>query len=648
MAPLKKRLIRSTLILPLALAGATLAGDLAISLAEPLPAAVEGKDYNELLNIRHNSREALEIRLLSGPDGLRVSPGGRVSWQPGFDDAGSYTLQLQLVSGETSESLEVQLVVNNTNRPPFFTSRALTSVAENQPYQYRFNAVDPDGDNVTVSVTQKPDAMAVDGDTLRWQTGFDDAGVYLVELLASDGQENISQRFSLTVQNVNRLPEIAAIDAGALVTRENEDWSLPLAISDADGDKIALSLQDAPKGMTLQGNTLSWRPDFEQAGQHDIRIKAADAEGSSLTRLSITVENVNRLPHFISQPETQLTETDSFRYDIRAFDADQTFLQYQLVQGPENASLSGSVLTWQTGYEDAGTHPFVISASDGESTVEQRFELSVKNLNRPPVFRSTPVTSINETDSFDYLIDAIDPDGEPVRLEILALPPEIRQDGNRLLWQTDYRSAGQYPVKLRAHDSESHTDQAFTLVVNNINHKPEITSTPPLKAIEAIDYRYEVSATDIDEETLSFSLAKAPEGMRISGPVVLWRPGFDAAGTHEVVVAVSDGIDTVQQAFVIDVADTNREPVLAAIDNQQVYAGDTFRLELQASDPEGDDVSLELVRHPDGMRLKRGQISWRTRAGDIGEHTIIVSASDGDLRVRKHFVLSVVSRPEKP
>jgi hypothetical protein len=80
------------------------------------------------------------------------------------------------------------------------------------------------------------------------------------------------------------------------------------------------------------------------------------------------------------------------------------------------------------------------------------------------------------------------------------------------------------------------------------NAAPIITSTPVTTGTIGTAYAYTVTATDADDDTLTYQVSGLT-GMVIStaGVISGWTPA--AAGTYAVVVTVSDGKDDVQQEF---------------------------------------------------------------------------------------------------
>ena len=84
------------------------------------------------------------------------------------------------------------------------------------------------------------------------------------------------------------------------------------------------------------------------------------------------------------------------------------------------------------------------------------------------------------------------------------------------------------------------------------NNAPVITSTAPTTGTVGQQYTYQATATDGDGDPLSWSLLSNPSGMTVSATgLVSWTPA--SAGTFDVTLQVSDGIDNAQQSWSITV-----------------------------------------------------------------------------------------------
>lgn len=611
-----------------------------------LPQGKENQAYSAQLKATDADGDALTYTLENGPQGLSVSADGKLNWQPDFDSAGSHNISLSVSDGESSTALELPLSIANTNRKPAFTSEPVAEGAEASPYQYTVTSADPDGDPLTLRLIKGPNGLTLDGDTLNWSPNYDNAGAYTVLLELADAESSVQQKYLLKIANTNRAPEITLPAAEKRSTEETRNWSARIGLQDADGDTIQLKLLEGPQGMTLSGDKLSFTPSYEQAGEHRVVLEASDKQDSTVDEFLLSVANRNRKPAILNTASGTANENSLYSHQVTARDADATPLSYSLLQAPEGMTISEEgLIEWIPNFDQAGKHNVQIQVSDGEDAASQSFSISVANTNRAPVFNSEPETLTAENSNYNYDIDATDPDHSPVKLRLLQAPQGMKLSGTTLSWQPNFNNAGSYSVAIGASDGSTEAKQEFTLSVSNTNRPPEITSKPTLSAMESVTYSYPVMADDADGESLTMRLLQAPKGMTLTNGKIAWTPDFNAAGSHPVTLAVSDGMDDTQQSFTIKVADTNREPNLADISNQTLREGKTFKQRLQGSDVDGGNVTFKLIYGPKGMRIEDGDmLYWETQRGDAGTYTVIVSVSDGDLKVRKHFDIVVEAK----
>lgn len=95
----------------------------------------------------------------------------------------------------------------------------------------------------------------------------------------------------------------------------------------------------------------------------------------------------------------------------------------------------------------------------------------------------------------------------------------------------------------------------------------------------------------------------------------------------------------------------NQPPRFASSRRHEVVRGDRWSLDLEANDPEGQDVEFELVASenvPDGLKLERGAFSWEPKAN--GQFEFKVRAKDRgwpSKATEETFVVSVVDPPRE-
>ncbi|WP_175481382.1 putative Ig domain-containing protein, partial [Curtobacterium sp. MMLR14_010] len=84
----------------------------------------------------------------------------------------------------------------------------------------------------------------------------------------------------------------------------------------------------------------------------------------------------------------------------------------------------------------------------------------------------------------------------------------------------------------------------------------------------------------------------------------------------------------VSQTFDIEVKDPNRPPVFLGAPLKRAFEGLAYRYEVLVSDPDGGDLTLEIVDGPQGMSANDGVVVWTPGADKVGTHDVVIKASD--------------------
>ena len=80
---------------------------------------------------------------------------------------------------------------------------------------------------------------------------------------------------------------------------------------------------------------------------------------------------------------------------------------------------------------------------------------------------------------------------------------------------------------------------------------------------------------------------------------------------------------------VIEMASTNRAPVLAAVGDQQVAEGSSLRIELSATDADEDQLTYEVSGHPPGSSVSGSTFMWDPTHEQAGAYEVTFTVSDG-------------------
>lgn len=126
-------------------------------------------------------------------------------WVTDLGDAGEYEVNVVFSDGEDFVTKTIFLTVNEFNSAPIISIDDIIYVKENEEITLPVEVTDPNGDEVTISVSGFMN-------DLTYTTTYDDAGEHEVIITATDGTNTVSKTITLVVENVNRPPVFVNLD----------------------------------------------------------------------------------------------------------------------------------------------------------------------------------------------------------------------------------------------------------------------------------------------------------------------------------------------------------------------------------------------------------------------------------------------------
>lgn len=192
----------------------------------------------------------------------------------------------------------------------------------------------------------------------------------------------------------------------------------------------------------------------------------------------------------------------------------------------------------------------VIRAVAGEAGAEKSAEAVL--VNAPPVIRSLSISPrpFHKGDALTVEPLGFDPDGDPVRYryEWTVNNESVYGADENVLSTGSFARGDEVAVRVVARDSEI-AGEPFRVVAGRVqNAPPKFTSKPPADFTGR--FVYSPTVVDPDGDTITLSLEKGPEGMKLENNSVNWRAGSGQSGVFEVTIAADDGNGgTVLQTF---------------------------------------------------------------------------------------------------
>ncbi len=624
--------------------------------------------------LRYNAKatdpdgDRLTFDLPLKPEGMAVeATTGILVWKPTLAKIGIHDVTLRVQDNKGGVSLQsFQVIVNNLNNAPIITSNPDLDTVINLPYQYQIQAQDADGDPLTFRLDTAPTGVTLDATTgiLRWTPINSQVGQHTFTLIASDdkgGETRQTYNLNVLAFAPNHTPEITSTPRNSVAL--GTSYFYTLNTSDPDGDPLAINLQNAPTGMTLnQQGFITWTPEANQLGNHTVKVQVNDGRSGFIeqewTIAVVSQRSNNQAPQILSTPSLKANINQVYQYNLVGNDPDGDPIFWSLETRPQGMSLdvTKGTIRWQPKFDQIGLHEVVIQVIDTQgATSSQRFTLAVNGVNLPPNITSVPFTRTVTNQTYTYTVVAKDPENGILTYNLGRKPNGMTIDQTGKIQWTPTQ-VGNYDIDVLVADNQgATTTQTYQLVVGTqaINQAPNITSTPLFVANVGSPYQYQIQASDPDGQSLTYQLIESPQGMTINANTGLVQWNTPITGNYKVVVAAFDSQGLgVTQGYTL-AAKVNSLPVIRSTNPPTgAIPGVAYRYDIQATDPDGGilNYSLDATSQAKGITLdESGRLSWTPSNSQTGIHAITLTITDAaGGKVTQSFNLTVAPDTTAP
>ncbi len=589
---------------------------------------------------------------------------GAFNWTPDFTQSGSYSVTVFASDGVTLDSEIVLITVNELgNQAPILATIGAQSVTEGVALGFAVSASDVDLTIPALSTSLLPLGASftdnLDGTgSFSWSPTFVQSGSFAVTFFASDGALIDSEIVTITVTEAgNQLPILAGIGAQSIT----EGLALAIAVSASDTDGIAPTLTTIglPLGATFTDNldgtgSLSWTPDFTQAGTFNITFFATDdslAVDSEIVTVTV-FDAGNQNPVLALIGPQSIVEGANLTFGASATDPDGTIPALTATGVPAGASFTDNLngtasLNWTPTFTQSGSYSMTVFASDGVAIDSEVVSVTVNEAgNQPPVLAAIGSQSANEGVTLSFGISSSDLDGTIPTLSGLPLPSGATFTDNldgtgTFSWTPDFTQAGIYLVTFAANDGVVVDSEVVSITINSAgNQVPILALIGPQNSNEGVNLNFALSATDADATIPALAAVGLPTGAsltdNLNGTATFdWTPDFTQAGSYIVVFTASDGVAIDSEVVTITINDAgNQAPVLTLIGSQNVTEGATLAFSINAADADGTIPSLNTTTLPLGATFVdngdgTGAFNWTPDFTQAGGFSVTFRASDG-------------------
>ena len=593
-----------------------------------------------------------------------INPNGTVTYTPNKDFNGTDTITYTISDGNGGTSTaQVTVTVAPVNDVPVVTTPLpaqtnLDAEAVSVPVSGNFR--DVDGNPLTFTATGLPAGLTMSpagviSGTIDRSASQPNGGVYTVTVTANDGQGGtVSTIFTWTVANP---PPVAVNDIAAT----NEDTAVIIPVltndTDPDGDPLTVTSAVAANGSVVinPNGTITYTPRANFNGTDTITYTISDGQGGASTAtVTVTVAPVND-PPVVDAPLVNQANRDGAAVSVPVagnfsdLDGDTlTFsasgLPVGLTINPATGVISGTI-DRSASQVNGGVYTVSVTASDGKGgTVTTAFTWTVTNP-APTATNDAATTAEDTPVNIAVLTNDTDPDGDPLTVTVATAGKGtvvINPDGT-ITYTPNANFNGTDTITYTISDGQGGTSTAtVTVTVTPVNDAPVSVGLPDLFDINSANVSVPVGPafSDVDGDTLSFSVTGLPAGLSINSATGLISGTVDPAasaggptnnGIYSVTVTASDGKGgTVSTTYTWTI--TNTAP--NAVDDSATTPEDTpvtVNVLSNDTDPNNNPVSVTAVSATNGTAIINGDgtITFTPTTDFNGVATVTYTISDG-------------------
>jgi hypothetical protein len=429
---------------------------------------------------------------------------------------------------------------------------------------------------------------------------------------------------------------------------------------DIAGYRLSYGTAPAQYTTTIDvGNVTSQQVTLNPGARYFFVVRAYNTIGltsAPSAEASIDLTTVNRPPTLTQPPNQSGAENSVVSFQILAADPDANPLIYTAAGLPSSLAINSAsgLITGTLSYTSAGTYTATVTVSDGLLATSASFGWTVTNVNRTPTLGSIPSQTTAENATVSLQLTASDPDGQALTFSAIGLPPglAINAATGLVSGTLSYSTAGTYSVTAMVSDGSTSVSRTFTWTVTNVNRAPTLTAIANQSSSENTSVSLQLSASDPDGGTLSYSASGLPQGASVNSTTGLISGllSYSSAGTHAVTATASDGGLSSSRTFTWTVANVNRAPTLSPVGDQNSPANGTASLQLIGGDPDGQSLVYGATGLPPNLTINSatGVISGTLTASSAGSYFVTAMVSDGSLSASTPFNWTVTSSNRGP
>ncbi|ADD67395.1 Ig family protein [Denitrovibrio acetiphilus DSM 12809] len=264
-----------------------------------------------------------------------------------------------------------------------------------------------------------------------------------------------------------------------------------------------------------------------------------------------------------------------------------------------------------------------------------------EGTNSAPVITGTPATAVTAGSAYSFIPAASDEDGDTLTFSIVNKPSwaSFSTSTGELSGTPAVSDAGAYSgIVISATDGTDNTSLSqFSITVAAGNSAPVINGTPAAEITAGNAYSFTPTASDVDDDTLTFSIENKPSWATFNAATgaLTGTPATSDEGAYTgIVISVSDGSETASlSSFTITVSVLNSVPTISGTPETTLAEGAAYSFTPTANDADGDTLTFSIENIPSwaSFDTATGALTGTPSSSDAGTYSSIqISVVDGN------------------
>ena len=399
------------------------------------------------------------------------------------------------------------------------------------------------------------------------------------------------------------------------------------------------SLVDGPAEVNFGNqNSLITTVTFTEAGDYRINLSASDSELAGSQEITITVNQPNFPPEAESKVVTTLEDT-GIDIHLTGSDPDGDALTFTVKTQPSFGLLLGTApdLRYIPIADYHGSDAFTFLANDGSLDSEPAtIQLKITPVNDPPTADPQSLSTVEDAATpVDIVLSGADIDGDGLVFTVVQNPISGVLSGIKpnLMYTPNPDFNGLDSLTYIANDGAVDSEVASVdITVDPINDQP-VANNLSVVTEEDTDVEFTITASDVDGDTLTFTITTQPENGLLSGtaPDLTYTPNTNFSGSDGFTFLVNDEFDDSTEATVtLTINPVNDAPT---VDNQSVNTleDSPLTITLTGADIDSSTLSFSITTAPTNGILtgEAPDLVFTPNTNFHGADSFTVTANDG-------------------